>query len=385
MSRVSVIIPTYNQGNYLRQAIQSVLAQSYADFEVIVVDDGSTDNTSAVVGDLSDPRLRYARQANGGLSSARNTGIRNATGSFLSYLDSDDLFLPEKLRLLVALLEENPNLGLVAGQAVLIDETGQSLGEVFDKGLPEDSSQLLLGNPLHVGSVLLRREWQERAGFFDEGLRSYEDWDMWLRLARAGCPMASVSQPVSLYRFHAAQMTRIGDQMTQATFSVLEKIYREPALPEKWESMRDDAYSRAYLRAAAQAYTAKEFSRATAYMREAVRLSPELGANNAERLAQLVAGWANHVKTTEPLTFLEGIYHHLPDELSALRSRRRRDLAREAMQLGFDAHQRGDSSRARAALWQAIWNQPQLLANRGVLSISLRTWLFGSGGERVAS
>ncbi len=370
MSTVSVIIPAYNQGHYLEQAIRTVLAQSYCDYEIVVVDDGSTDNTAEVAhGFASDTRVRYVHQKNGGLSAARNTGIRHATGSFLTYLDSDDLFLPDKLRLLLSAFEERPELGFVAGQSILIDEMGQSLGEVFDRGLPEDTAQLLLGNPLHVGSVLLRREWQERAGFFDESLRSYEDWDMWLRLARAGCPMGWVPQPVSLYRFHRAQMTRIGKQMTTATFAVLEKTYRDPNLPENWRAMRSQAYSRAYLRAAAQAYNAQVFDQAAPHMSEAVRLDPELCADGGDRLARLVAGWANYAKTQEPLSFLQGIYDHLPAELSILRRRRRQDLAREAMQLAFAAQRQGNCVAARAAVWWALRHQPQWLVNRGALSI----------------
>ena len=194
----------------------------------MVVDDGSTDDTARVASSFADARVRYVFQDNRGLSAARNTGIRHARGSFLTFLDSDDLFLPEKLSLLLGRFEKDAALGFVAGQAVLIDEHGRPIGEIFDRGLPEDTSALLLGNPLHVGSVLLRREWQERVGFFDESLRSYEDWDLWLRLAKAGCPMGWVARPVSLYRFHRAQMTRLGDQMTTATFAVLEKIFERP-------------------------------------------------------------------------------------------------------------------------------------------------------------
>ena len=111
---VSIIIPAYNQAHYLGAAIASALGQSYGDVEVIVVDDGSTDKTREVVEQIGDPRLRYVYQENQGLSAARNTGIRHACGTYLSYLDSDDLFLPEKVALLLAVMEERPEVGLVA-------------------------------------------------------------------------------------------------------------------------------------------------------------------------------------------------------------------------------------------------------------------------------
>ncbi|NIW46854.1 MAG: glycosyltransferase, partial [Gammaproteobacteria bacterium] len=94
MSTVSVIIPAYNQGHYLGECVQSVLDQTYPDFEIIIVNDGSTDNTQRVAKSFSDPRIKYIYQENRGLSGARNTGIRNAIGTYVTYLDSDDLFLP---------------------------------------------------------------------------------------------------------------------------------------------------------------------------------------------------------------------------------------------------------------------------------------------------
>ena len=248
MPAVSVIIPAYNQALYLDEALRSVLAQTCPDFEVIVVDDGSTDDTPGVTKQHTDPRVHYVYQENQGLSAARNTGIRHAQGRYLTYLDSDDLFLPHKLAVLIAEIERPPAAGLVAGHAIPIDAMGNPIGHIFDQPLPLEPERLLLGNPLHVGSILIRREWQERAGFFDETLRSYEDWDMWLRLARVGCPMRSIAQPVSFYRFHGAQMSRHGVQMTNASFAVLDKVYRENDLPERWQALRPQAYSRANLR-----------------------------------------------------------------------------------------------------------------------------------------
>jgi len=147
---VSVVIPAYNQSQYLAAAIRSALAQTYEDIEVLVVDDGSTDDTRRVATSFDDSRVRYIYQNNAGLAAARNTGIRHARGSVLTFLDSDDLFLPEKLALLCGTLDANPRLGMVAGQAILIDELGEPLGEVFERGFPSEISDLLLGNPLHA-------------------------------------------------------------------------------------------------------------------------------------------------------------------------------------------------------------------------------------------
>lgn len=375
MSMVSVIIPAYNQGHYLGEAVQSVLDQTYQDFEVIIVDDGSADNTREVAESFFDPRICYIYQDNRGLSAARNAGIRNATGSFITFLDSDDLFLPESLTLLVTVLESEPEIGFVAGQTILFDDSGHRLGTIASPTKPlDDSSQLLLGNPLAVGSMLLRRSWLDKVEPFDENLRAYEDWDMWLRLAKAGCLMKWIEQPVFLYRVHGAQMTREGGRLRTATLAVLDKIYSDPEeLPESWRVIRDRVYSHAYLRATAQAYRAGAFARAQADLTDAVRLNPDLCADGARLLAKHVSAWADDPRTGDRLTYLERVHANLPAELTLLRRRRRQDLARAAMRLAFESYHRGDLATTRSVILRAFCYQPSWLRNRGALSIFVRS------------
>ncbi|MCS7062099.1 MAG: glycosyltransferase [Anaerolineae bacterium] len=373
MPTVSVVIPAYNQASFLGAAVHSVLAQTFPDYEAIIVDDGSTDNTPQVAAEFTDPRVRYLRQHNCGLSAARNTGIRNAVGELISFLDSDDLFFPDKLAVLVDALRARSDWGMVAGQSILIDEHGQSLGRSFATPLPEQGAQLLLWNPLHVGSVLLRRGWLDRVGVFDETLRSYEDWDMWLRLARAGCRFGWVDRPVSLYRIHRAQMTRKGDQMTRATFAVLDKVFADPDLPADWAALRDQAYAHAYLRAAAHAYQTCSFERACAALEEAIRLDPQLAANGAERIKRRIAAWADDPRTPDGMNFLESVYANLPATLGCLRRRRGRILGQAATQYAFEAFARGDVPRARALLMRSFRYWPAWLANRGAWSMLARS------------
>ncbi|OGO16098.1 MAG: hypothetical protein A2Y93_02910 [Chloroflexi bacterium RBG_13_68_17] len=373
MDLVSIIIPAYNQAGFLAQSVRSALSQTHRALEVIVVDDGSTDDTPSVVRTLADPRLRYVRQENQGLSSARNTGMRASNGGLLSFLDADDLFLPDKLTLLVGELQARPQVGLVAGQAIPVDKDGRPAGRVFDRGFPDPANRWLLGNPLHVGSVLLRREWQERVGWFDETLSSYEDWDLWLRLARGGCLMGWLPRPVSLYRFHSAQMTRDGGQMTRSSFAVLDKVFRDPGLPESWKQLRDQAYSHAHLRAAAQAYLAGNYSRAKADLTKAVDLNPNLLANSGRPLIDHISAWLDLPKTSAPLEFLAGIYRNLPEGLVAP-VWRRRGMALAARRLAFDSYLRGDGRAARSALFIALRHRPDWLAQRGILAMLVRSF-----------
>ena len=378
---VSVIIPAYNQGHYLGEAVQSVLNQSYQDFELIIIDDGSTDNTRQVAKSFSDARIRYTYQENSGLSAARNTGIRHATGSFVTFLDSDDLFLAEKLNLLVAALENKPSdlasatsIGFVAGQAILIDANSRRLDKMVGTKLPDDNLQLLLGNPLHVGSVLVRRSWLDKVGPFDESLRACEDWDMWLRLAKAGCRMGWVARPVSLYRIHGQQMTRQAKRMRKAMLTVLDKTFNYPDLPESWLAMRDRAYAAAYVKAAARAYYTTALASAKRDLAEAVRLDPSLLDHEARKLTNQLAGWANAPMVDDPLAYLERMYENLPDTLSRLRQRRRHHLGQIAMQMVFESYNKGDLAKTRSVILRALRYQPSWLINRGVLSIFVRSY-----------
>jgi glycosyltransferase involved in cell wall biosynthesis len=370
---VSVIIPAYNQSDYLGIAIQSVLDQTYQDIEILVIDDGSTDDTRKVANRFSDPRIKYIYQANKGLSGARNTGIRNSAGEYLTFLDSDDLFLPEKINLLASFLNSQTEIGFVAGQAIPIDEHGQRIGSLFDNPIPKDPSKLLLGNPLHVGSVMLRRSWQEKIGFFDESLRSYEDWDMWLRLAISGCKMGWIAQPVSKYRFHPQQMVRKSAQMTTATFAVLEKTYRNPDLSRNWHELRDEAYSNAHLRAAMQAYYHGDYESGKAHLSEAAALNRALVADNAKLLAARLAAYADSPKNPGPVKFLDDIYRNLPENFSVLLDRRNQDISQAAVRYAFEAYKGGNMAAARQAFLIAFRYQPKWIANRGVISLFSRS------------
>ncbi|MFQ5509847.1 MAG: glycosyltransferase family 2 protein [Leptospirillia bacterium] len=180
--RISVIIPAYNRAATIRRALDSVLAQTLGDFELIVVDDASTDDTVVLVESFSDPRIRLLRHAtNRRAAAARNTGIRAARGRYLAFLDSDDEWLPDKLEVQLAALEAAP-------MEVMASCTGCEIvrnGETFPK-VPVHTShrRLLMGCDLSPGSTLMvRREVFDRVGLNDEAFYRYEDWDWMLRYA----------------------------------------------------------------------------------------------------------------------------------------------------------------------------------------------------------
>ncbi len=372
---VSIIIPAYNQGHYLGEAIQSCINQTYENIEIIVVDDGSTDNTREVVNSFSNSNIHYIYKNNGGLSSARNAGIIASSGEFLTFLDSDDMFLPDKLTLLLREFETDPELGFVAGHALLMDQHSKILPNKFETNLPSPIHNLILGNPFHVGSVLIKKHWQEKIGYFDESLRSYEDWDFWLRLAVAGCQMAVIPVAVSRYRFHTGQMTRNGQQMTKANLAVLDKFFSNPDLEEDWVKMKPQAYAHAHLRAAAHGYLSSDFGFAQDHLRNALKLDPKLSENGYHKLKNIFSGWTDLPKTADSVSFLERIYKNLPEELSELRKEQRHIIGLAALNQAFTYYHHKNYSQARKSAWKALFTLPTLYKNFGAFTVLVKSVL----------
>jgi len=183
---ISVIIPTYNRSEFLNNAIQSVLAQTYKDFELLVIDDCSTDITPKLVGDIDDKRIKYIRNdTNKGVSASRNIGIKNSSGEYIAFLDDDDEWLPQKLEKQMDIFSlGSPNLGCVYTLGLFISATSGKI--VKNNPLPHRGrilSDLLYKNFIITSSVLFRRECFKKVGLFDESVGYAEDYDMWIRMS----------------------------------------------------------------------------------------------------------------------------------------------------------------------------------------------------------
>ncbi|HEY2374034.1 MAG TPA: glycosyltransferase [Gaiellaceae bacterium] len=183
---MDVVMPAYNAGEYIAEAIESVLAQTHGDLELFVVDDGSTDETREVVASFRDGRVNYLHRDHGGPSAARNTGIRASGALFVAFLDADDRWRPDKLAAQIDMLNREPSVGLVHGFQLTIDARGAPVVERRG-GLRGYVFDALLGGNLVTGSAsvaVVRRSALERLGTFREDLPVAEDWEMWLRIAR---------------------------------------------------------------------------------------------------------------------------------------------------------------------------------------------------------
>jgi glycosyltransferase involved in cell wall biosynthesis len=220
---VSVVIPTYRHRDYVAAALASVEAQTFRDFEIVVVNDGSPDDTEAVLRPWIDRgAIRYVAQENRGQAAARNRGIELARGEFVALLDDDDLWLPDKLAWQVEYLRGNRDCGLVAGAAEVMDESGMALRSTPDLG-DVGFERLLEGNCLlSPGQALVRRSALDRAGGFDPAVWGADDWDLWLRIALAD--RVRITGRVSLrYRKHAANASADMGRMLRNCLSVVER------------------------------------------------------------------------------------------------------------------------------------------------------------------
>jgi glycosyltransferase involved in cell wall biosynthesis len=211
---ISIIIPSYNREKTIGRALESVLAQTYQDWEVIVMDDGSRDQTEAVIAGYSrDQRIRYFKQANAGPVVARNNAVKYAQGELLAFLDSDDEWLPEKLEKQLAVLSQHNKPVLVIGNYIYVNEKNEQLGEFYGvKTVPHSGfvlKYLLADNFVLTSSVLMPRALFLEQGGFDEKLNLIigEDHEFWLRLA-GNIEFYYVVEPVVLYRVHSVQLTK---------------------------------------------------------------------------------------------------------------------------------------------------------------------------------
>ena len=377
---VSIIIPTYNRARYLPSAIESVLAQTFTDFELIVVDDGSTDDTATAIRPfLRDRRVRYVYQDNQGRSAARNHGAALAQGDLLGFLDSDDRYLPTTLEAHLRAFDRSQDLGMSIGGYQYVDEGGHRLGE----RLPwMEGGELTLRDWLFncyatPGSVCIRRSWFERAGGFDPKLEMAEDWDLFLRLARAGCPMAWVPEIVCEYRQHPDGSIHAITRHRDGALRALEKLFAPSDLPAAIACLERRAKAWVHVVFARKRYVTGQADAAAHDLIEAIRLDPELAHRRKTQLLEFLLSPSMDPNGRRDVSSA-AILAHPPDGLRIKPGDIRRALARVEMARFFRAIRMGARDEAARRLWVGLRLDPTWLLNRGVLAFCakqvLRKW-----------
>jgi teichuronic acid biosynthesis glycosyltransferase TuaG len=247
---VSVIIPSYNYGRFVTQAVDSALAQTYANVEVIVVDDGSTDDTRARLAPYGD-RIRYIYQENQGLSAARNTGIRHATGEWIAFLDSDDTWHPRKTEIQLAVAAQYPEVSLFAsGECTELPEKWPDVGATSEHARTFITLEdLAVKSYFKPSSVMLRRDCLQSDAPFDTALKSVEDRDLWIRIAANG-GLVRIDLPLIYYRIHGSSMCHAAHRMEEYERLVIARSFANISRIRRRFLLRSKAFSMASFSAA---------------------------------------------------------------------------------------------------------------------------------------
>jgi glycosyltransferase involved in cell wall biosynthesis len=268
---VSVIIPTYNRALLIGKAIKSVLNQTYHDFEIIVIDDGSTDNTEETVKSFNNFKIRYIFHSdNRGVSAARNTGIRASRGKYIALLDSDDEWLPEKLDEQIKVFKsEFAEVGVVYSNVLYIDESGKNMNKLSNPKKVEGYiyEDLLGGNYVGTSSTLLiKKECFDRVGLFDDLLKAENDWDMWIRIAKY-YRFALIKIPLVKYRFHSNRISNNPELKIIMASRILVKYANEL-------KKRRGTHSKLYFRISNRFYHLGKMKEGQRYLLKAISLYP---------------------------------------------------------------------------------------------------------------
>ena len=239
---VSVIIPAYNASEWIAETVESVLKQEYQNFEIIVVDDGSTDNTEKIVTSFG-PKINYYYKKNGGQSSARNFGIKNAKGKYIAFLDSDDLWFKQKLRLQVDLLEKN-NFKWAYTDGIAFDNSTNEILFRFNNKSKQYEGDILIkifqSCFIPMPTVIVNKEVFLEIGYFNENhnFRNREDWEMWIRIAEV-YPIALIPEILVKYRVHKKSVSGTESLIERMNGNILvieQAASREPKRLRKYKN-----------------------------------------------------------------------------------------------------------------------------------------------------
>lgn len=284
MSKVSVVVPSYNQASYISDCISSILTQTKKDYEIIVVDDASTDNTIEMIKPYFNKiKLIQNRKNFGAFSFTSNIGIRHATGDYILIVSADDWLSPTILKEESAILDKYPQIGLVYSQAIDIVEGKEILKMPKPAGKKsyigrEQDFQLLLTKGDFIPSInaLVRKSVYKKVGLFDENLRYMVDYEMWIRIAQK-YPFAYIAKPLTFYRVHGKNLHLNSDfhKRNQVEFKyILNKYFSKKNLSEALKRVKKDASYNYYLAAASNNVFAGDIKNAYSFWQKALKLKP---------------------------------------------------------------------------------------------------------------
>jgi glycosyltransferase involved in cell wall biosynthesis len=319
---VSVVIPAYNQAEFLAATIRSVLNQTYQNFEVIVVNDASTDNTEEIIGQFDDPRLKYiAHEENRRLSATRNTGIKASKGEIIFLLDADDLFHPEKLQAHVEFLEKHPEISVSYNARFELNHSSNTVREMWRPPLTVGLKDLILGFPFSPSDTVVRREWMFQVGLFDPEVGTAEDTDFPCRLALAGCQFAGIDRALNYRRYHSGRGRKNLPGRIADVRRVQAAIFTDPRCPQDVRAIGRLAIKHHLMVVASLALIQTETKLAQEYIRELVELDPSVLEGSPCELIEFLLSECIANESMDHEVLLRQIFAQLPQELTWLSSK----------------------------------------------------------------
>lgn len=381
---VSVCITSYNHAQYLPETLDSVLRQTYADFEIIVADDGSTDDSLTL---LADYQRRYPEKVhclwhpdhqNKGISATFNLAAQQARGDYLAWLGSDDIWLPEKLAKQVSFLSSQPESGMVYSPAFILDSTGRQYPQFIIGGEQYEDvwRRLLVSNFICASAVLIRRACLDEVGLLDEEL-VYSDWELWIRIA-ARYRVGVVAEPLVLYRIHGHNISVSShpDTRLERRVAVVESVFAK--LPAEEQSLKPVALADAHLEAALDFFALGQSESGRQHLTQVTQVQGTSWDDYLHgQLPERVISYAMYTLRTHGWDvarcagFIRQVFSGFDARLG------RQALARLYALEVLLSHSRGLSSEVRRHFFPAIWLDPLWLRNGGVLSAGVEAF-FGS-------
>lgn len=326
MPAVSIITPTYNRPHLLSEAIQSVQAQTFNDWEMLIIDDGSEPSAQSTVDMFGDPRLRYVQLSHVGRSAARNQGLELARGEYIGFLDDDDLYHPNKLELEIACFQSLLHIDTVGSGYRIIGKTGEvaSTYRTWLKKPEISKDNCLFGVPLITCSILIRRQAIERMErWFDPSLDLREDTDFFIRLFLAGARFAWVKEVLSDYRAIRDRSWSVLLEGYRIGRQLLEGFFQSRTLQPDIAAQQREALTHHDLLYAWLAYSYQASVSAQYFLLQALIRDPELAGKRAHFLFKELATFSLYEPRVEdPDDYIDYVFAHLPPSLHHLAERR---------------------------------------------------------------
>lgn len=241
---ISVILPVYNGECYVQEAVESILAQTFTDFELIIINDGSTDGSGAILRALAvrDPRIVLVERPNGGLVSALNEGIQRARAPIIARMDADDVAMPERFALQLARMSAEPGLGVLGSFIRIVDKTGRFIRQCDYPVNPEETVRFLEhGSPVAHPTVMMRKEAVIKVGGYRRAFLQAQDYDLWLRISEAGYAIANIPQPLLNYRMHSGNVSTVHREAQELATIVARLAHRcrKEGLPDPVDDVEE--------------------------------------------------------------------------------------------------------------------------------------------------